>query len=165
MELMIVVAIIGILAGIAVVSFSGTEKKTKARAEVGAVFAEFKVRQEQYMLENRSYLSTGATDSVVHPAAAPASDGSMTVMNAHTEWTKLKMATGKAAVYCSYVAIAGAAGDTAAGLAVSKFSYTEPAGDWFYLLAECDMDQNAATNSYYFQHSGDSELYFVDQGK
>jgi prepilin-type N-terminal cleavage/methylation domain-containing protein len=174
-ELMVVVAIIGILAGLAIYSFGGTQKKTKARGEVAAVFAEFKVRQEQYMLENRTYLSSNAADDedTRHPTAGPAADGSKTAfLPLPAEWgvNNLKMATGFASTYCSYVAIAGVAADAGniGTIAGGDFGFTAPATeDWYYLLAHCDMDQDggATADSFYFQRFDDSQLYFINQGK
>jgi prepilin-type N-terminal cleavage/methylation domain-containing protein len=168
-ELMIVVAIIGLLAGIAVYTFGDTQKKASSRAEVMAVFAEFKTKQEQSMLEDRAYLSSSATNAEgdAWPAAAPAGDGSKTsLLPLPAEWTALNIAVGKSAVYCSYVSIIGDGGNggNIGAIAAGDFGYTAPVDDWYYLLAHCDMDQDSTVDAYYFQHSNDDELYFINQG-
>src|SRR2546426_467597 len=56
MELMITVAIIGVLVKIAIPAFTGESRKAKAKSEVGAIFAELAIREEQYKLENGVYL-------------------------------------------------------------------------------------------------------------
>jgi type IV pilus assembly protein PilA len=167
-ELMIVVAIIGILASLAVYLFGGQQKKTKAQAEVTPIFAEMKLRQEAYRLEEGSYLSTSTTndESDTWPTS-PSTDGSKkTLLPYPTNWTTLRMAPEASAVQCSYVMIVGDGGDNTniGTIAKTEFGFTAPADDWYYVLAHCDMDQNSTTDSYYFQQSADSELYFVNAG-
>ncbi|HWM85814.1 MAG TPA: hypothetical protein VNO33_08245, partial [Kofleriaceae bacterium] len=70
MELMIVVAIVGILASLAVFMFTRHVAKAKA-SEVPAMFAELKLRQQQFHLENEEYLSTGADDTAAFPSVSP----------------------------------------------------------------------------------------------
>ena len=168
-ELMIVVAIIGILASLAVVYFGGTEKKTKARSEVTSVFAEFKARQEQSLLENRAYLSSSATNAEndMWPVAPAAGGSKQTIFPLPTEWNALNIKPNDAALYCTYVTIIGDGGDDSnvGTIAKNDFSYVPPAEDWYYVLARCDMDQDSSVDSYYLQTSNDGELYFLNQGK
>lgn len=168
---MIVVAVVGILATIAVFTFGKTSKSAKATSEVAAMFAEFKIRQEQYHLENGAYLSTGSNDADMWPTApGPAEPTSLQPLPA--AWVALRMAPDKSAVYCSYVTIGGRT-DPGGGTvtpspgptAVSEFDYAPPVGDWYYLLAECDMDGNAAVNSRYFARSDREGIIKVDEGR
>ena len=169
-ELMIVVAIVGILASLAVYMFGGQQKRMTAKSEVTSMFAEFKLRQEQYRLENGSYLSSSDTASEADPwPATPGTNGGKNMLSPGrpVNWGALGLAPDNAAVYCTYVSIVGDGGDGAniGAKAAADFSFVEPPTDWYYILAQCDMDQNAAIDSYYFQHSGDSELYYINQGK
>ena len=166
---MIVVAIVGILASLAVYMFGGQQKKINAKSEVTAVFAEFKLRQEQYRLENGTYLSSSATNDEGDPwPVTPGTNGGRNpLLPFPTNWTTLGMAPDATSVYCNYVSIVGDGGDdTNVGTkAATDFNFTAPPTDWFYILAQCDMDQNTAVDSFYFQTSSDSNLYFLDQGK
>ena len=66
-EILIAVALVGILAGLAVMKFSKQARKARG-AEVQAIFAELRNREEQYHLENGVYFSTGANENAVYPA-------------------------------------------------------------------------------------------------
>ena len=59
MELMIVVAIIGILASIAIPSYQSYVKKGKA-AEATSMLADLRIKMEQCFQDNRSYATCGA---------------------------------------------------------------------------------------------------------
>tara|TARA_R110002096_G_scaffold44526_13_gene120676 strand:+ start:312310 stop:312828 length:519 start_codon:yes stop_codon:yes gene_type:complete len=172
---MIVVAIVGILAALAVLYFGGTQKKIKAKSEVTGMFAEFKVSQESYQLENGSYQSSSAgnDEADMWPASPGANGGRVSLLNGGgtlpAEWLLLRMVPDAAAVYCSYVTIVGEGGDdsTVGTIAADDFSYVPPPTDWYYVLAQCDMDQNpgAGNDSFYFQHSQSSDLFFIRQGQ
>lgn len=58
-ELMIVVAIIGILASIALPAYSDYVKRAKA-AEATSTLADLRVKMEQYFQDNRTYVGAGA---------------------------------------------------------------------------------------------------------
>ena len=154
-ELMIVVAIIGVLATLAVFMFSKQTKKAQYDSEVAAMFGEFRTRQEAYFLENDTYLSTGP-ESTMHPAT-PASG--TTTANAiqpqPASWDALRMNSGKDRVYCSYVAVAGAASDgsNVGTVAATDFAFVAPPTSWYYLLAQCDGDANSTIDHYYFASS------------
>ena len=68
LEIMIVVALIGILAAIALPSFTRESRKAKGDSEVAAFFGELKVREEQYALENGVLTIAGA---FMPPVASP----------------------------------------------------------------------------------------------
>src|SRR5262245_13092259 len=102
---MVVVAIIAVLAAIAIPSFFRESSKAKADAEVGAMFAELRVRQEQYHLENGRYLSTGTGESDTWPATP--NRAKQPILPLPTSWTSLRMIPSEQKVACSYVTIAG----------------------------------------------------------
>ncbi|MGB4811546.1 MAG: type IV pilin protein [Methylophilaceae bacterium] len=65
-ELMIVVAIIGILAAIAMPNYTAYVKRGKA-AEATSTLADLKVKMEQYYQDNRTYADAAAPSTVVAP--------------------------------------------------------------------------------------------------
>ena len=173
-ELMIVVAVIGILAGLAITFFGGAKKKSEARAEVMSMFTEIQVKQEQNMLEFNAYGDCGATNDEDNMfPASPLSNGNKTTLGAlPAQWTALRITPGKPALLCGYTCVHGDAGANASvgPLAQAQFGFGTgtnlvPAADpWYYVLAHCDMDSDNTKDSYYFKYSADSELYFTNQG-
>jgi type IV pilus assembly protein PilE len=69
-ELMIVVAIIGILASIALPSYQSYIRKGK-RAEGRAALTELLLQQERYMTQNSSYFAFTNASGVTNPASIP----------------------------------------------------------------------------------------------
>jgi len=163
LELMVVVTLVGILAAIALPSFAGQSRKAKGDSEVGAFFAELKVREEQYALENGKYLSTGAAETATFPATVTAASQSLGTLP--TTWQTLKVRTPESSVRCGYVVIAGTKSDTAGTLASTTFAYTPPAKNWFYILAHCNLDGNAAVDSYYFISNDNSKIQKTNYGQ
>jgi prepilin-type N-terminal cleavage/methylation domain-containing protein len=139
-ELMVTVAIVGILAAVAVFAYGKYTKKARA-SEVYEVFGEFRLRQEQHHVENSEYLATGADETDYFPLPVSADDPH-SIATPPAEWTTLKINIGKPALYCGYVAIAGDGGDaTNIGGTANAFGMTAaPADDWFYVLAECPFN-------------------------
>lgn len=165
-ELMIVVAIIGILAAVAVPMFLKTTRRAKS-SEVPAVFAEFKLRQQQYHTENGDFLSTGTSETDYHPAGAPAGpDTPSTIEPVRAEWKALRMHVDKQTLYCGYVSIAGRAGeDSKIGTVAQGFGMTAaPGEDWFYVIAECDFD-GTSENSFYMTRSDADGFARQNEGK
>lgn len=147
MELMIVVAIIGVLASLAIFLFTRHVARAKA-SEVPVMFAELKLREEEHHLEHDRYLSTGANDDDYFPSAsAPGKSPQTYDLATDPEWVALKVHPDKTELYCVYVAIAGPGGDDgnvgpkASGAPFDLGGALDiPATDWFYLMAECDLD-------------------------
>lgn len=155
MELMIVVAIVGILASIAIFMFTRHVARAKA-SEVPAMFAEMKIREQQYHLENETYLSTGATDNDYFPTATAPGKNPQTydiTASPGDSWKTLRMSPDKTQLYCVYVAIAGPGGDLdPAGPKATAAPFnltTAPATNWYYLMAECDFDGDGTPAIYY----------------
>jgi prepilin-type N-terminal cleavage/methylation domain-containing protein len=169
MEMMIVVAIVGILASLAIFMFTRHIAKAKA-SEVPAMFGELKLREQQFHLEHEEYLSTGANDDEYFPSDSPPGKSPQTYNLDSSDappapqgtefpdpsWRTLKMSPDKAELYCVYVAIAGPGGDDAnVGPKASGAPFNLggaldiPATNWFYLMAECDFDGDG-TSAIYF---------------
>lgn len=167
LELMIVVAIIGVLATIAFPYFRGSTRKAKS-SEVQRIFADFKIRQGQYQFENGVYLSTNASNSEdVFPATPAGPDKPQEIATWPDTWLELKIQPDPNALYCSYVAVAGERGDnTNIGTIAQSFGFTDaPEEDWFYLLAECDFDGNAGVNSLYFMSGTMATMAKKNEGR
>jgi type IV pilus assembly protein PilA len=169
LELMVVVAILGILATVAVVMFTRHAEKAKS-SEVATMFGELKLRQQAFYLENDEYLQTGTDDDDYFPTASAPGKTPQTYDLALSSappapqdakypgpaWQTLKMNPAKAELYCVYVAIAGAGGDAAnvgPKASAAPFNLTGtlpiPAANWFYLMAECDFNGNGTPARYF----------------
>jgi type IV pilus assembly protein PilA len=163
LEIMVVVALIGILAAIALPSFSGQTRKAKGDSEVAAFFAELKIREEQYSVENGKYLSTGASESATFPVTPTAATQTLGTLPA--TWQSLKVRTPESAARCGYVVIAGIKTTTGGTIATTSFGFTAPAKNWFYILAHCDLDGNNAVDSYYFISNDNAKIQKTNYGQ
>ena len=165
-ELMIVVAIIAILATIAFPYFRSSTRRAKS-SEVPKVFSDIKVRQGEYHFENGVYVSTGASDGDYFPAAPAGPDRPQDITSLPASWQALKLQPEGNALYCAYVTIAGERGDGSnIGPVAQSFGFTEaPQEDWFYMLAECDFDDNPAVNSLYFMSSTMAKIAKQNEGR
>jgi type IV pilus assembly protein PilA len=162
-EIMVVVVLIGVLAAIALPSFASQSRKSKGDSEVGAMFAELAVREEQYAVENGKYLSTSAGESTTFPdTPSPAGKAFGTLP---ATWQTLKVRTPENTARCGYVVIAGTRTDAAGTIASTTFAYAPPASNWFYVLAHCDLDGNSAVDSYYFISSDNSKIQKTNYGR
>ena len=165
-ELMIVVAIVGVLASVAVYMFTKSVNKARS-SEVPAVFAEFRIKQEQFHMENGVYQSTGDenTPSDYWPAApaAPSSEGNAIAPMPAT-WQALRVNLDKSVLYCSYVTV-GKTANTAPGAIAAGYGFTAPATNYFYSIANCDLDGKPAVNSQYFSISTTDGLMVDNEGR
>src|SRR5262245_17585579 len=109
LEIMMSVAILGVLAAIALPSFASTSRRTLGETEVREFFGELALRQEQYQLEAARYISTGASESQTFPAAP--SVGGQTLGTLPALWTALKVRPPSKKARCTYVVIAGTPAD------------------------------------------------------
>jgi prepilin-type N-terminal cleavage/methylation domain-containing protein len=161
-EILIAVAIIGVLVGLAVVSFTKQSRKARG-SEVQAMFAALRIAQEQYHLENGRYLSTGANEGDIFPATPMKTSQPFTPMP--TTWVSLKVKLPDENGYCGYTVVAGMANNgTSIGAVAASFGFTTPTTDWYYLLARCDLDGNSTRDSLYFSWSGDPALQKRNEG-
>jgi type IV pilus assembly protein PilA len=180
LEMMIVVAIIGILATLAVFAYRKVTGNTEVETEIAAIFAELRVRQEEYHAEEGLYLSTGAGEGDMFPPGAPVAPGDPAIdispllsavdgtgSTAADKWSLLRMRPRKTALRCAYVSIAGPGGGGAiGGRASGDFNMTAvPESNWYYLLAQCDTDGDSGTDSFYFGRHDIEGLATKDKGR
>ncbi len=171
-ELLIVVAIVGILATIAIFAYRRYVAQAR-KSEVFSMIAAIKSSEEGYKAESSQYLSTTTTgETDFYPVLGsggseptpktwnPSGDG-------RALWVTLGVSAPKSALYCGYVVVAGDAGSLAGAGARGRtlFQNVAPQRPWYYIRAECDFDGNASTNSQ-FETTFNNEIVFVDnEGK
>ena len=160
-ELMIAVAILGILTGILVLSFSKPTRKVKSKSEVNAMFAEMHRAQSQYALEHGRYYSTGESADDIYPSTL--SEAAQEI-DAPEEWTTLRIQPTAQRLMCGYVTIAGTADDELPDVA-TDFGMEQPAGNWYVLFARCNADNNTAVDGTYFSSSVDATLMSQNDGR
>ena len=162
-ELMVVVALIAVLAMIVVPSFFGEASAVKADSEVAAIFAEMRIRQENYKTENGVYLATGVDESDTFPATpGPQEQAFQGILP--QEWLDLRFMPPQPNVRCGYVARAGAAG-AATGAAAQAFGMAaNPAVTWYYVIARCNLDGSSARDGLYFTSSLDTRIQSQNPG-
>ncbi|MFN0251867.1 MAG: type IV pilin protein [Kofleriaceae bacterium] len=154
-EMVITVAVIGILAAIVVPKFTSETRKAKASSEVNAMFGELAIRQDQYKLENGRYVAAAACPS------APATRGQDASGCLSTAWDGLRVRLPQEKIACSYEMVAGVGVGTDDPLG---FSFTSPAGAWFYIVATCNGDNDSGTNAQFFTSSASSAIQKQDEG-
>lgn len=160
---MIVCVIIAVLAALVIPSFMEESQKTKGKSEVAAFFAELQMRQEQYKVDNGTYLAVAQC-----PASAPAE--TTVTMDCHvsgqpwqggTPATNLNVNPPMTDVYCRYTIEAGAG---AAGASPpAPFVINKPNGNWYYITASCDLDGDGTTSTY-FTSSVNTSLQVDNEG-
>jgi len=163
LELMVTVAIVGVLAAIALPSFTSSARKSKGDSEVASYFGELAVREEQYAVENGKYLATGTSESTTFPTT-PTPNGT-SVATLPTAWQTLKIRTPESTARCGYVVMAGTKADAGGAMATGTFGFTTPQKNWFYILARCDLDGDSAVDSYYFISSENAKIQKINHGQ
>ncbi|HLU64647.1 MAG TPA: type II secretion system protein [Kofleriaceae bacterium] len=185
-ELMVVIAIVGVLASLAIFAFTRQTRKAQAQSEISSMFAKIKSAQEAFHLENGTYLQTGATETDFFPSASPPAGGTQAFDIADSpappspldarfpgpSWETLRIRPDKSELHCVYVVIAGEGGEAgnvgsiAAGEPFNLGSTDRPvpAVDWYYVLAECDFDGDG-TPSRYFTLSDSEETVVQNRGE
>jgi prepilin-type N-terminal cleavage/methylation domain-containing protein len=165
LELMITLAVVSILAAIALPSFFGESRKTKAFSEVQPIFNDLRIRLEQYMQENGRYPAT-IGEATMHPATPP-STTPQPINPLPQAWQDIKVRiSGNDAVYCRYTWVTGPANGGTIGPqgGAAPFSFVAPSTEWYYLLAKCDMDGNNAVFGYYFTSSSNPTILKLNEG-
>lgn len=163
-EIMMVVALIAVLAAIAIPNFVSQTSRTKSDTEVMEIFAELRIRQEQYKFERGSYLATTADETQLFPATPGTAEQDL-LGALPAAWQSLRY-RGRSTARCSYGVIAGAGGDgDNIGDKGTEFGFTAPLVDWYYILAHCDMDGDSGTDGYYFTDSTNTVIRKQNPGK
>jgi len=160
-EVMIVVAVIGILAGILVYSFVKPANRVKTSSEVAAMFAELHHAESQYAVEHGVYLSTGAGAADIHPSAP--TDQRQDVAPTPSAWDDLHVQPTANTLLCGYVAVAGTADDDLPEFA-TDFGMEQPARNWYALYARCNADGNSDRDAIYFSSSVDPTTVKRNEG-
>ncbi|HEX4419934.1 MAG TPA: type II secretion system protein, partial [Kofleriaceae bacterium] len=108
-EMVVTLAVISILAAIALPSFFGESRKTRALAEVQPMFNDLRIRFEQYLQEKGQYPATIGEDTL-WPAGAPSTPRPLNPLPA--TWQDLKVRiSGPDTVICGYTWATGLAND------------------------------------------------------
>jgi Tfp pilus assembly protein PilE len=160
---MVVVAIIGVLAGIAIPSWLRESRKGKFDSEVNAMLAELAVKEEAYKSEfgNGSYLTTAQCPTATSSSGI---NFNTTCVTVGSPWQKLAVSATDSQIRCQYQITAGAAGTVPAPPTPFTF-FANPTGAWYYVVATCDMDNQGGTNTTYFRSSVDTKLQNNNYGK
>jgi prepilin-type N-terminal cleavage/methylation domain-containing protein len=161
-ELVAVVAIIAVLAAVAINYFKKNVRKARS-SEVSEVFSKLALGEENFMNETGSYLSTG-DESSYFPATLNG-NSSQNIGALPATWRQLRADPGKSALYCQYVAIAGAGGTTPGGEGAVLYQGTTPPKNWYYLLARCDWDNNGTDFSQYARRHDIAAIEITNEGK
>jgi prepilin-type N-terminal cleavage/methylation domain-containing protein len=159
LELMGALAIVATLAAIAVPSFTRSTRKSKAQAEVAAIFAELTSREEQHKITSGAYLSAASCPATTTPTGTSAS----TCLGTGSAWTTMNVNPGRTTLLCSYQITAGLAAATAS--VPAGFTFSQPPTSWYYVVATCDGDGSATLNATYFTSSVDSSIQRQDEGE
>jgi prepilin-type N-terminal cleavage/methylation domain-containing protein len=157
-EVMITVAIIGILAIVVVPYFFGESRKAKAKTEVTPWFAEFSSKEEQFKIDNGAYVNVAACPGFP-TANQPATIAPCQLLG---PWVSLRIQPPTQTAYCSYqvqTGVGGAPGQPAG------FTMASTTGSWYWILATCNMDGSSVLDSTYFTSSVDSAIQVQNEGK
>jgi prepilin-type N-terminal cleavage/methylation domain-containing protein len=158
LEILVTVAVIGILAAVAIPGFFKESRKSRAQTEVSAMFAELATREEQYKIDNGVYLASPAC-----PATPSVSLQALTACLASAEWIALRVVSPESQVYCSYEVVIGNAGvdpTPPAGFTLPA----SPAIGWYYVHATCDMDGSSTLDAQYLQSNLDTTIQSLNPG-
>jgi prepilin-type N-terminal cleavage/methylation domain-containing protein len=176
-EMMFVVVVLGVLAAVAVVAYTKNVRKARS-GEIPQIFGELKSREEMYHAENGRYLPVcrsvttlgginDCTEGDWFPAALPGKGAAIALGTLPPRWLELKVNLTKQAFYCQYEVIAGLKNDNTNIDAIGQemWGATTPTRNWFYLMAQCDWDGEAAVKAQYWQRDDWSELGIRNEGR
>jgi prepilin-type N-terminal cleavage/methylation domain-containing protein len=176
-ELMIVVAIIGVLAVVAGTAFRryGTAGRN---AEAMSMLGEFKAKEEAYKAEYNVYLSTDVAEGTVYPTlgSCPGQvEPCPKVIPARSTWTaapllnwaNLGLQLGRQQLYCGYVAIASTASawGNAGAQGQAAFGNVAPTTPFYYVRAECDNNRNVTNNTTFIATSSSSAVITINENQ
>ena len=136
LELMIIVVIIGILATVAIPTFTGYIYRSRV-TEATTFLSEIKQRQESYRDEFGRYADVSSSITDFHPTSTPGADPVMWENDA--EWTQLG-AQPDGPIRFRYCTVAGLPGDTP-----PTGSNMDDDDHWFMARARGDLDEDGTT--------------------
>jgi Tfp pilus assembly protein PilE len=151
-ELMVVVVIIGILAGISVVSYRHYIARARL-SEPTAMLAELSAKEQLYYLATGLYIEAhrdtqASTSTNENPSEFYPTDASTYFDSARTpvalgtlpaSWQILGIRPRWRALYCTYLVNAGPAGATLPGVIGPTLWTASPNVPWFYALGACNL--------------------------
>jgi Tfp pilus assembly protein PilE len=166
LELMIVVALIGVLAVIVIPSWTSTARNKKYDPEVSAMFTELSTREEQYKSElgNGSYLTAATCPATPAPNGI---DFNNTCVTGALPWVTLRVNPTDSLIRCTYAITTGLAGSAPAGYApcAAPPANRVLSGAWYWILATCDMAANGGVNATFCMSSWDTQTYKLNYGQ
>ena len=160
-EIMVAVAILGVLAAVLVLNFMKPTRKVKTGSEANAMFAEFHRAQAQHALEFGTYYSTGDINTL-NPTGY--GEKSVEMLTIPVDWEPLKIQLQQTKFYCGYSTEAGTADDDIPAIAYD-FGMSQPEGNWYVIYAECNVDGKSDVNTQYFSSSVDATLKKKNEGR
>ncbi len=160
-ELMVVVAIIAVLAAIVIPAWTKESQKAKADSEVNAMMTEIATKEEQYKSEkgNGAYLAVTTCPS--SPVAAGSGTDWAATCQSLAGWkgADLNVASPEQYLHCTYQVVTNTAPP-------APWTMTVPAGNYYYVLATCDMDNNSSTTAaQFFRSSVDTKVQKTNYGQ
>lgn len=176
-EMMFVVAVIGILATVAVVAYTKNVKKAHA-AEVPQVLGELRSREEMYAAEKGRFLPVCPNPSGTPVAVSDCAEGdwfpatlpgkgNIQSYTLPQRWLDLKVNMTSQGLYCQYEVVSGLANDRTqmSTWGTLMWGAATPTRNWFNLMAQCDWDGSSLVKSQYYSRDDWSELGKVNDGK
>lgn len=155
-ELMITVAILGILAAVAVVSYSAYIKRAR-NSEATAVLANIRIKQEAYRAVFHLYADLGGNWV---PEEAPGASREGRMVN-DEDWTQLG-AVPDGEIYFSYMGEAGAPGADPAHSFFGTIDVNTETDFWYGAIAVQDLDEDSLCEGFAV-FSGSSTMYEVPE--
>jgi prepilin-type N-terminal cleavage/methylation domain-containing protein len=160
-EIMVAVAILGVLAAVLVLNFMKPTRKVKTGSEASAMFAEFHRAQQQYALENGVYYTAVDIDTL-NPTGYDEKPVEMLTVPA--DWEPLKIQLQQTKFYCGYTTVGGTADDDIPAIAYD-FGMSQPESNWYVIYAHCNVDGKSDVDTQYFSSSVDSSLKKKNEGR
>jgi prepilin-type N-terminal cleavage/methylation domain-containing protein len=163
LELMIIVAIIGILAAIVIPNWASTSRNKKYDPEITAMFAEIGVREEQYKSElgNGAYLPAATCPASPTPAGI---DFNALCVGVSGAWYDLRVNPTDSSIRCTYAVTTGLNGTLPAAPAPCTAAAATLTGSWYYIIATCDMDGAGGTNATFCTSSWSNQQTNLNYG-
>ena len=156
-ELMITVAILGILAAVAVVSYSGYIRRAR-NSEATAVLANIRIKQEAYRAVFHLYSNLGGAWVPNGQAPGASKEGRFVT---DTNWKQLG-AVPDGEIYFSYMGEAGAPGVDPSHTFLAGLDVNTTTDFWYGAMAVQDLDEDGKCEGYAV-FAGSSTMYEVPE--